>query len=132
MNILFLTLSDFNSIDERGIYTDLLREFVKNEHKVYIISPVEKRKNLPTKLINNVNYQILKLKVGNIQKTNFIEKGISTLTLESKFISGIKKYFSEMKSITILQGNQNDKLSYIYSNVRGYYLYRYNLNVRNS
>ena len=46
MNILFLTLSDFISIDERGIYTDLLREFVKNEHKVYIISPVEKRKNM--------------------------------------------------------------------------------------
>ena len=48
------------------------------------------------------------------------------------WIEKIKKYFSEMKSITILQGNQNDKLSYIYSNVRGYYLYRYNLNVRNS
>lgn len=30
MNVLFLTLSYFNSLDDRGIYTDLLREFVKN------------------------------------------------------------------------------------------------------
>lgn len=45
MNVLFLTLLDFNSIDEHNIYTDLLREFVKHGHEVYVISPVERRKN---------------------------------------------------------------------------------------
>ena len=30
MNILFLTILDFNDIEENGIYTDLLREFAKN------------------------------------------------------------------------------------------------------
>ena len=44
MNVLFLTLLDFNSIDEHNIYTDLLREFVKHGHEVYVISPVENRK----------------------------------------------------------------------------------------
>ena len=44
MNILFLTLLDYSTIEESGIYTDLMREFVKNNHKVYIISPSEKRK----------------------------------------------------------------------------------------
>lgn len=44
------------------------------------------------------------------------------------WINKIKDYFSQMKSITILEGNMNDNLSYIYSNVRGYYLYRYTLN----
>lgn len=44
MNILFLILLDFDSIDERSIYTDLLREFYKNGHSAYVISPVEKRK----------------------------------------------------------------------------------------
>lgn len=68
MNILFLTLKDFETIEYSNIYTDLMREFVKNNHKVYIISPTEKRKNQETHLIENENCKILKLKIGNIQK----------------------------------------------------------------
>lgn len=45
MNILFLTLNSFSSIKEKGIYSDLLREFAKNNHKLYIVTPIEKRKN---------------------------------------------------------------------------------------
>ena len=97
MNVLFLTLLDFSTIDENGIYTDLMREFVKDGHDLYIISPTEKRKNEPTKLIDSGKVKILKLQIGNTQKTNLVEKGISTLTLESKFKSGIKKYFNDVK-----------------------------------
>jgi glycosyltransferase involved in cell wall biosynthesis len=102
MNVLFLTLLDFSTIDENGIYTDLMREFVKDDHNLYIISPTEKRKNEPTKLIDNGKVKILKLQIGNTQKTNLIEKGISTLTLESKFKSGIKKYFDNVKFDLVL------------------------------
>ena len=48
MNILFLTLIDFDNIDDRGIYQDLLREFAKHGHKVFVVSPVEKRKKQNT------------------------------------------------------------------------------------
>lgn len=102
MNILFLTLNTFSSIDEKGIYTDLLREFTKNNHKLYIVSPVEKKKNQETALFQEKNATILKLKIGNIQKTNLVEKGISTLMLESKFKSGIKKYFNDVKFDLVL------------------------------
>ena len=54
MNVLFLTLLDFNSIDEHNIYTDLLREFVKHGHEVYVISPVERRKKQKTKRSRSV------------------------------------------------------------------------------
>lgn len=38
----------------------------------------------------------------------------------------IKNYFSQMQTLKIIMGNQNDpELSSIYSNVRGYYMYRY-------
>jgi len=97
MNILFLTLLDFNTIDERSIYTDLLREFYKNGHSVYAISPVERRKSQETKMLKTDKATILKLKIGNTQKTNVIEKGISTVSLEPQFIAGIKKYFSDIK-----------------------------------
>ena len=102
MNVLFLTLLDFISVDVNNIYTDLMREFVKDGHNIYIISPTEKRKNEPTRLIDNDKVKILKLQIGNTQKTNLIEKGISILTLESKFKSGIKKYFNDVKFDLVL------------------------------
>lgn len=102
MNILFLTLLDFNSIKENNIYTDLLREFVKHGHAVYVISPVERRKKQKTKLLREEKATILKLRIGNTQKTNIIEKGISTINIEPEFIRGIKRYFSNVKFDLIL------------------------------
>lgn len=97
MNILFLTLLDFASIDEHNIYTDLLREFAKHGHELFVISPVEKRKQLETHLIENKDATILKLLIGNTQKTNIINKGFSTVSIEWIFIRGIKKYFANVK-----------------------------------
>lgn len=97
MNVLFLTLLDFNTLEERNIYTDLLREFTKRDHQVFVISPVERRKKQQTRIVKGKNATILKLKIGNTQKTNLIEKGISTVSIEPQFIIGIKKYFSNVK-----------------------------------
>ncbi len=97
MNILFLTLLDFDSIEEHNIYTDLLREFTKCNYQVFVISPVERRKKQKTRVLKEKNTTILKLKIGNIQKINLIEKGISTIKIEPQFIFGIKKYFSDVK-----------------------------------
>ena len=102
MKLLFMTLLDFKSIEEHNIYTDLLREFRKNGHEVYVISPVERKENQETHLIEENGATILKLKIGNTQKTNIIEKGISTVMLEPTFIKGIKKYFSNVKFDLIL------------------------------
>ena len=102
MNVLFLTLLDFESIEERNIYTDLLREFVKHGHCVYAISPVEKKRKKKTHIVSERNTIVLKLRIGNIQKTSVIEKGISTIMLEPIFIHAIKQYFSDVKFDLIL------------------------------
>lgn len=102
MRVLFLTLLDFSSPEERGIYTDLMREFVRNGHLVYIISPTERRKRRPTEVIDRGGYLILKLRIGNIQKTNVIEKGLSTLTLESVFVKAVKRYFADVRFDLVL------------------------------
>ncbi|ONN43586.1 glycosyltransferase family 4 protein [Enterococcus mundtii] len=96
LNILFITLLDFDSLADRNIYTDLMSEFVDHGHNISIISPTERKKRKNTHLIKDNNKcEILKLKIGNIQKTNKIEKGISTILIENQFIAGIKKYFSD-------------------------------------
>lgn len=102
MNVLFLTLISFDSLQERNIYTDLLREFVKNGHQVYAISPTEKRQNQETHLIKEENATILRLQIGNTQKTNIIEKGISTVMIEPTFKKAIGKYFSDVKFDLVL------------------------------
>lgn len=102
MNILFLTLLDFDSLEERNIYTDLLREFKIKGHSVYVISPAERRKKQNTKVLRTDISTILKLKIGNIQKTNIIEKGISTVCIEWMYIAGIKKYFGNVKFDLVL------------------------------
>ena len=95
MKIIFLTLLDFNSYSENNIYCDLLREFVKAGHDVYCVSPTERRHNKNTHFEENGH--LLKLKIGNTQKTNIVEKGISTLLIEPQFISAIKKHFADVK-----------------------------------
>lgn len=102
MNVLFLTLLDFESLQERNIYTDLLREFVKSGHEVFAISPVEKRRNIDTHLVKEEHASILRLQIGNTQKTNIIEKGISTVMIEPIFKKAIKKYFSDVKFDLVL------------------------------
>lgn len=100
MNVLFLSLLDFKSFNERNIYCDILREFIKNGHKVYCISPTERKNRISTHL--EENGKLLKLKIGNIQKTNIVEKGMSTLLIEPLFIYAVKKYFSDVKFDLIL------------------------------
>ncbi len=102
MNVLFLTLYDFESLQESGIYTDLLREFVRNGHSIYAISPVEKRKKYETHLVKEKNATILRLQIGNTKKTNVIEKGFSTVMIEPQFKAAIKKYFSDVKFDLVL------------------------------
>lgn len=96
MNILFLTLLSFDSLQERNIYTDLLREFIKCGHSVYVISPVERRQKKCTHLVEEKSAKILRLQIGNTQKTNIIEKGISTVMIEPIYKSAIKRFFSDV------------------------------------
>ena len=100
MKVLFLTLLDFDSFSEQNIYCDLLREFIKNGHEVYCISPAEKRCCVETHL--KENGRLLKLKTGNIQKTNIIEKGFSMLFFEKAYVNAIKKYFGHIRFDLVL------------------------------
>lgn len=102
MNILFLTLLDFNSLTESNIYTDILRCFSGKGHNVYAISPSEKRKAQQTEVLVDQNAQILKVKIGNITKCGMIEKGISTLKIEDQYIRAIKKYYTDVHFDLIL------------------------------
>lgn len=102
MNILFLTVTRIDNLESRGIYTDLLRFFIKEGHSVHIVSPSERRFANDTHLIENSDHSILKVKTLNIQKTNIVEKGIGTILLEYQFEKAINKYYRDIKFDLIL------------------------------
>lgn len=93
MNIIFLTISYLKDISGRGIYQDLLREFVAKGHSVYVVSPRERRLGLQTELIERKDFSLLGVKTLNLQKTNLIEKGLGTILLEFQFKYAIKKFY---------------------------------------
>lgn len=97
MNILFLSLSDLKNLDSRGIYPDLLNAFAERGHRVYIVSPFQRRTGAKPCVIQvNDRVTILRVKIGNTTKTNLIEKGISTLTLEYLVKRAIRKNFADI------------------------------------
>ena len=97
MNLIFLTLVRITDIEERHIYSDLMRKFRDEGHNVYIVTPCERRLGLETSLTESKGVHILNVKTLNVQKTSIVEKGIGTLLIEDQFKSAIKKYLGDIK-----------------------------------
>ena len=97
MNILFLTVVKIKSLEDGGIFPDLLRKLRNEGHNVYIMSPTERRDKLKSHIIKERNTEILKVKTLNIQKAHLIEKGIATLAIEYQYLRALKFNYSNVK-----------------------------------
>ncbi|MDB1921732.1 glycosyltransferase family 4 protein [Clostridium tertium] len=97
MNILFLTLTYPENASSRGIYIDLMKELKNRGNNITVVTPIERRNNKDTYISFSDGIKVLRVKSGNIQKTNKIEKGISTLLIESQFIKAIRDNLSDVK-----------------------------------
>jgi len=97
MNILFLTTGRMSNVEDHAIYPDLLREFRNHGHHVYHVSTYEKRVGKETEYVEENGTHALRVKIGNLTKCNIIEKGISTLMIESQYLAAIKLYLSDVK-----------------------------------
>ena len=102
MNILFLSLCAIDSINTPGIYTDLLREFIRHGHVVFALSPVETKIDRNKALICDDNVKIVRVATGEIQKARFLEKGINTIFLERRFIKAIRVSLSDVSFDLVL------------------------------
>ena len=102
MNVLFLTTGRIDSIEQHSIYPDLLRYFRDQGHNVYTVGSYEKREGKETELKEDHGAKMLYVKIGNLTQTNLIEKGVSTVRVESQYLSAIKKYFSKVKFDLVL------------------------------
>lgn len=94
MNILFITLSPVQKINEHGIYSDLLREFIKNGHCVNIVTPCFGEK---TMAVTEDEVKIIKVNIGSVFNTNIIKKGINTVLIGHRYKKAVKEYLFNSK-----------------------------------
>ena len=91
--MLFLTMSIMRDVEQKGIYTDLMRKFRDEGHQVYVVTPCERRERQNTARFESAGVNILRVKTLNVQKTNVIEKGIGQVSLEMLYQRAIDKYY---------------------------------------
>lgn len=91
MKVLFLTVAPFQGIGERGIYTDLLRQFRDRGHEVMVVCPRERREGGNTTLVNDEGIQVLRVRTWNLTKAGIVEKTLATLLLERQFRLAIQR-----------------------------------------
>ena len=96
MNVLFLTMNVFTDIEMHNIYSDLMKEFIKHGYRPYIVTPREKKLGEKTELINYDDYSLLKVQIGNTSDVSLIEKGVSTVTLGSRFYNAVKEKLGKL------------------------------------
>ena len=102
MNVLFLTIGRIENVDEASIYLDLLRTFRDNGHAVYCVSPNERREGKDTSYTEEKGIHVLRVRIGNIRRCTIIEKGISTVLIESQDRAAVKKYLGDVKFDLVL------------------------------
>ncbi len=92
--VIFISLVQINTLEESGIYQDLLRQFMLRGHEVTVVCPVERRTGLPTRVIKENAASILQVRTLNVQKAPIWEKGIATISLNWVLQNAIRKHLA--------------------------------------
>ena len=96
MNVLFLSLS-FSTANHTSFYEDFLRKFSQNGHHVYVACANEKRSTEKDGLEMLGGLSVLRIRTGNITgNISLIEKGLSTLTIDSLFLKAVIKEYGDI------------------------------------
>ena len=100
--LLFFSLFKIESIDDQGIYPDLLGQFSLNNFDVYILSPTERGDKITKRIIKKDNVTIIQVKSLKTQKTNKVEKLLSSLILEFLFLKSYRKELNNIEFDIVL------------------------------
>ncbi|MDD6967410.1 MAG: glycosyltransferase family 4 protein [Firmicutes bacterium] len=101
MNVLFIALA-WPKPGEPNLYTDLMDEFVAAGDQVCVATLCEKRNGLDTHLREENGMQVLRVKCGNIQKTNKYEKVISSFVGGYLLERAVNRYFGDRQFDVII------------------------------
>lgn len=99
MRVLYISITPIVDINVRGIYTDLLREFIKNGHQLTVFSPQPKTNALNAA---NEDLNIQYINVGSLTKVHPVRKIINYQLFSLKSILRFNKLANEQKFDLVL------------------------------
>lgn len=102
MNILFLTMNNFEDIQEHSVYPDLIRCLAKKGHHVTVLLPREKKSNEPTKCEKAENIFVIKVRTGNLFNVSMFTKLVSRSQICRQYESALKEFCHDEKYDLIL------------------------------
>ena len=102
MNILFVSIGRLPHIEGHSISVDLIHELMARGHNVYAVCAADLDAKERVTLTDECGCKVLRVKIGANKKANIIVKGITTLREPGRYISAIKKYFSDIINMPAL------------------------------
>ena len=79
------------------MYGDLALEFRKNGHSIHVATVLEKKTGLVTRLEEEAEIPVLRVRCGDMFSVGFIRKGISTLTMPGHMVRAIERHFKGIR-----------------------------------
>ncbi|SDJ26911.1 Glycosyltransferase involved in cell wall bisynthesis [Proteiniclasticum ruminis] len=95
-------MTDIQDIESRYIYTELLKVFIGNGHRVTIVSPTTSKDKPKYELLRYSNYQMVKIRILSGTNKNLIKKAINIIALEDWYIRAVKKFLNDEKFDLVL------------------------------
>lgn len=102
MKIIFLTMSNFESIYEHSIYPDLIRCLAQKGNKITVLLPLEKKYGEDTKCEEHENIRVIRVLTGNLFDVSMKTKLVSRVGLCRRYENALKKYARNEKYDLVL------------------------------
>lgn len=98
MNILFFSIRMPHLSQDTGMYGDLVKEFIKNEDKVYVVAPLLKDSfNKKTHISIENGIEVLRVKGPEVFGISNIKKGLAYPQMILTYIYAVNKHFDNNK-----------------------------------
>ena len=94
MNILYISICFPKESEGNNLYTDLAEALAK-KHKLTVVVAEQKVNTDKTCLNKERNFEVLRVKTGNMFNVNLIKKAISYITMQRKLKKAIKNYLNK-------------------------------------
>lgn len=92
MNILFMSLGEFDNLKGSSVHIDVIKRFAVN-HNVWLVCKNEEKR---TKLAEEEGIHVLRVHTGKLKNIGLVKKGLSTVMIEPQFRRAIRFYLNDI------------------------------------
>jgi glycosyltransferase involved in cell wall biosynthesis len=118
MNILFISIA-WPPRGERNLYSDLMHEFLKKGHQVYVVCNDEHAHHTHAEQLDGIH--VLRVKSSKIRKAKKFQKAISLFTLGGNFKKALYKQYPGLQVDLILGHSPPITLSKLFLSLKKKY-----------